>query len=601
MPGEVFIGGDGVVRGYLHRPGHTSERFIPDPFGDRHGARLYRTGDLARHLPDGAVEYLGRLDQQVKVRGHRIELGEVEAALREHAGVREAVAVAREYAPGDTRLLAYIVAHEPAGARLPRLGADGGASLPAGGRRGRLPNGMSVAHHGSFQTSVLYKEIFEDEVYFRHGVTVADGDCVFDVGANIGLFSLYVHRRCEGASVYAFEPIRPNFETLRTNLSLYGVRAKLFQCGLGDSPGDAEFTFYPQAAGLSGRIASVEEDKSATRAIVLDWLGHAAPGAQESILPRQQLDEALNEYLRAETYTCPMKTLSEVIREEGVGRIDLLKIDVEGSELDVLRGIDEDDWGKIKQLVMEVHSAELLTQVGAMLKRRGYETAVEDNFAAVASDPGGKDARVFTLYAIHPSRGRKSDDVRAAARGDAASPSSPMRAARLEVGELRGFLREKLPDYMIPSAFTVLDALPLTPNGKVDRKRLTALDARGAEAGGDDFVAPRTPTEEALAGVWSELLGVTRPGVHDNFFDAGGHSLQATRLVAQVRSVFGVELTLRDFLRSSTIAGLAEIIEKAILDAATSTKIEEVLELLEGLGDTEAERLLEADAELGEA
>jgi FkbM family methyltransferase len=459
---------------------------------------------------------------------------------------------------------------------------------------------MSVVHHGSFQTSVLYKEIFEDEVYFRHGVTVADGDCVFDVGANIGLFSLYVNRRCEGASIYAFEPIRPNFETLRANLSLYAVRAKLFECGLGERPGEAEFTFYPQAAGLSGRVASVEEDKSATRAIVLDWLGHAAPGAQESILPRQQLDEALNEYLRAETYVCPMKTLSEVIREEGVGRIDLLKIDVEGSEFDVLRGIDEGDWGKIRQLVMEVHSAELLTQVGAMLKRRGYETTVEENFAAVASDPGGADARVYTLYAVHPSRAAKSDDVRAAdADGAAAPPSSPTPAARLEVGEVRALLREKLPDYMIPAAFTVLDALPLTPNGKVDRKRLSALDTQGPEAG-DDFVAPRTPTEEALAEVWSELLGVARPGVHDNFFDAGGHSLQATRLVAQVRTVFGVELTLRDFLRSSTIAGLAEIIEKAILATAGATKIEEVLELLEGLGEAEAERLLEVDAGLGD-
>ncbi|HEY9283906.1 MAG TPA: FkbM family methyltransferase, partial [Pyrinomonadaceae bacterium] len=519
----------------------------------------------------------------------------------------EAAVVAREYAPGDTRLLAYLVAHASERALLPRLGADGGASLPEGRRRQRLPNGMSVVHHGSFQTSVLYKEIFEDEVYFRHGVTVADGDCVFDVGANIGLFSLYVNRRCEGASVYAFEPIRPNFETLRANLSLYGVRAKLFECGLGDRAGEAEFTFYPQAAGLSGRVASVAEDKSATRAIVLDWLGHAAPGAQESILPREQLDEALDEYLRAETYLCPMRTLSEVIREEGVGRIDLLKIDVEGSESDVLRGIDEDDWIKIGQLVMEVHSAELLDEVGAMLKRRGYETAVEENFSAAASDPGAADARVFTLYAVHPSRRAKSGDARATG-GDAASPSSSSSpsspsspAAPLDVGEVRAHLREKLPDYMIPSAFTVLDAMPLTPNGKADRRALSALDPRGPAAdGGDDYVAPRTPTEEALAEVWSELLGVARPGVNDNFFDAGGHSLQATRLVAQVRSVFGVELTLRDFLRSSTIAGLAEIIEQAILATATSTKLEEVLELLEGLGDTEAERLLEVDAELGD-
>jgi amino acid adenylation domain-containing protein len=107
VPGELYIGGDGVARGYLNRPELTAERFIPNPFAP---GRLYKTGDLARHLPDGNLEYLGRLDSQVKIRGFRVEPGEIESLLTQHSAVRESAVVVREFSTNDVRLIAYFVA-----------------------------------------------------------------------------------------------------------------------------------------------------------------------------------------------------------------------------------------------------------------------------------------------------------------------------------------------------------------------------------------------------------------------------------------------------------------------------------------------------------
>jgi amino acid adenylation domain-containing protein len=118
IPGEMFLAGEGLSRGYLGRPGLTAERFVPDPFEPEPGSRLYRTGDLARRLPDGTLDYLGRIDHQVKVRGFRVELGEIEAALVRHPRLREAVVVARDDGDQGQRLVAYVVPADVAAAEL---------------------------------------------------------------------------------------------------------------------------------------------------------------------------------------------------------------------------------------------------------------------------------------------------------------------------------------------------------------------------------------------------------------------------------------------------------------------------------------------------
>ncbi|MDY7077386.1 MAG: amino acid adenylation domain-containing protein [Chloroflexota bacterium] len=130
------------------------------------------------------------------------------------------------------------------------------------------------------------------------------------------------------------------------------------------------------------------------------------------------------------------------------------------------------------------------------------------------------------------------------------------------VTALRGFLKGRLPEYMIPSAFVILESLPLTPSGKVDRRALPAPDGARPELEAV-YVAPRTPMEELLANIWAQVLGIERVGVYDNFFELGGHSLLATQLISRLHEAFRVELPLRDLFESPTVAALAECVEEA--------------------------------------
>jgi amino acid adenylation domain-containing protein len=150
------------------------------------------------------------------------------------------------------------------------------------------------------------------------------------------------------------------------------------------------------------------------------------------------------------------------------------------------------------------------------------------------------------------------------------------------VGELRGYLKGRLPDYMIPSAFVYLEALPLTSHGKIDRGALPAPDGE-RPALAEAFLAPQTPTEKSLAAIWTKLLDINRVGVNDNYFELGGDSLLATQLVSQVRGVFEVELPLVELFRHPTLAELAASIEEA------------VVEQMEEISDEEAEQLLRTE------
>ena len=157
--------------------------------------------------------------------------------------------------------------------------------------------------------------------------------------------------------------------------------------------------------------------------------------------------------------------------------------------------------------------------------------------------------------------------------------------------ELRNFLKEKVPEYMVPSAFVFLEAMPLTPNGKLDYNALPALDQSSHELG-ERYVAPRTLVEELIAEIWAEVLKRDKVGIHDNFFELGGHSLLATRVISRAHKIFEVEVPVRILFEHPTIAGLALQIAQAEARKIAPQEMANLLAALESLSDEEAERLL---------
>ncbi|MCZ6623342.1 MAG: non-ribosomal peptide synthetase [Deltaproteobacteria bacterium] len=159
------------------------------------------------------------------------------------------------------------------------------------------------------------------------------------------------------------------------------------------------------------------------------------------------------------------------------------------------------------------------------------------------------------------------------------------------IGEIRRFLSGKLPDYMIPSAFVMLDELPLLPNGKVDRKALP--DPGNSRPGLDTpFVAARTPVEGELAKIWAEVFSLDKVGIHDNFFDLGGHSLRATQVISRIINTFRVELPIKSLFESPTVADMAMIIIQNETKKIGQKDLARMLNELEALSDEEAQRLL---------
>ncbi len=258
--------------------------------------------------------------------------------------------------------------------------------------QGVLPDGRPIWEINRHETEFLFSEIFQQDLYFRRGITLPQNAVVFDVGANIGMFSLRVQASWPDATVFAFEPSPICAAALRKNLEAAGMQAHVMECGAASQNGSSVLTFYPGYSILSGFHARPEQDRSVLRESIRDeanrrgmskWLTDAALDR----MAQQKLGEPLK-------LACAMRTLSSVINEHRVPRIDLLKVDAERCELEILHGIRDAHWPLIQQVVMEVHDQEggVLSEILQLLTRAGFEVSHEQQ-------ADGSEAGLFDVYA----------------------------------------------------------------------------------------------------------------------------------------------------------------------------------------------------------
>ncbi len=534
--GELWVSGAGVGRGYLNRPEQTAEKFVADPRRpDDPDARMYRTGDRARVLPDGNIEFLGRVDDQIKLHGNRIEPAEIERALREAPGVREAIVLPRPDDSGTPRLAAYLVANQ----REQPLWDYPSVHI--------LPDGAAVAHLNKNETDYIYNEIFVLQAYLRHGITVNEGDIVVDAGANIGLFTVFMSRLARNLKIYSFEPNPAALACLEANAQAYGADVTCLPFGLSCEEKSADLTSFAGLSLLSGFYA----DAATEREVVKTYVLNQQTDTSEADPIVNAVDELIDDRLQSRTVTAQLRTLSSVIAEKGIDHIDLLKVNVEKSELDVLLGVSETDWPKIRQLVIEVDTQANLNPIVDLLTDQGFDVAVEQ-------DELLKRTALRYVYAIRQSAGRHRL-VRHQFRGAHVRSLPPPDQSILTPATVRRHLKDRLPHYMIPSSFVLMERLPLTANGKIDRQALPS--ATEPAPANRTFEAPRTDTERTLAAIWSELLQVPNIGVNDDFFDLGGQSLMAIRAVARIRDAFSVDISLRNMFEQPALGALADVID----------------------------------------
>ncbi|RDZ26746.1 non-ribosomal peptide synthetase [Lysobacter silvisoli] len=218
---------------------------------------------------------------------------------------------------------------------------------------------------------------------------------------------------------------------------------------------------------------------------------------------------------------------------------------------------------------------EVLGRIDHQVKLRGFRIELGEIESVLAAHPQVRQAVVI---------------CREDRPGDKRLVAYVLADGGIDAAELRAFARQRLPDYMLPSAVVALAQYPLTPNGKVDRKALPAPEAGAAEA--QAYVAPRNGEEETLARLWAEVLGLERVGIHDDFFDLGGHSLLATQLVARVQKAFGGEIALRTLFEAPTVAGFAELLLRQRMDGVDADALAGMLDQLEGLSDEDIALLL---------
>ena len=603
VQGELCIGGAGVARGYLNQPLLTSERFIQDPFSAAADARLYKTGDLARYRPDGNIEYLGRLDDQVKVRGYRIEPGEIENALLQHGSVRKCMVVPMNGEPGGhKRLAACIVPVRSEPAFWPSLGEydvydellyyamthdevrnhayqaairqsvenkvvlDIGTGADAilarfcvegGARRVYAIEADGTAYHSAKR--LIEDLALTDRVAVLHGdsahvqlpeaVDVCVSEILGTIGSSEGVVSILndARRFLKDGGIMIPRHCATLFAPVTLPQSLAGSprlhelpRAyveRVFQKA--GHPFDLRMCIkdFP-ACNLLARPQHVED---------LDFTGFVRPEYTAQVRFTVERDSRLDGFL----FWLRLTPGADEVIDSLSGNVSWLPAFFPAfyPGEDVAQG-DVIETTCICRLASDAALPDY--QVSGTVLRKGRES-MPFEYRSPRRTTDFKRTPFYQSLFSHFGEGgpieRPTDAVEQQPGNDAAAHSL--------VPDLRKFLRDRLPHYMVPSAFVVLDEFPTTSSGKIDRGVLVAM-AQGRPDLREGYVAPRNEAETALAGIWRELLGIERVGIHDNFFELGGDSILTIQIIARAGQA-GLRLRPAQLFQHQTIAEIAAL------------------------------------------
>jgi FkbM family methyltransferase len=262
-----------------------------------------------------------------------------------------------------------------------------------------LPNGKPLFFLDKLTALDIYREVYEEQDYFQAGIAIQDGDTVFDIGANIGLFSRYIIEHFPNCHVYAFEPVPVINEVCEANIAEFGSNIHHFKIGLSDKEEQIEFNYYPKVSADSAAIPFDWDYK--VEHYVRNWalVTKGIPLAKFVPLKWRKgiITRVLKSMYKPIKIQCQLRPLSAIIQENDVKRIDLLKIDAENYERQVIAGISEADWPKIRQIAMEVHQhitggQSLVQEFTEFLNTHGFQTQIGKEYLAPGSG-------VFMLYA----------------------------------------------------------------------------------------------------------------------------------------------------------------------------------------------------------
>jgi FkbM family methyltransferase len=318
---------------------------------------------------------------------------------------------------------------------------------------------------------------------------------------------------------------------------------------LGSESGFSEFTYYPNNTAMSSRFADEIEDQETLRSYMT---------TEGNPQDKKALNELIFDRMIAQRRHCKVMSLSNLVEQEGIVRIDLLKIDVEKAEMDVLSGIDDRTWSMISQIVIEVHDiAGRVNVVLERLRKRGFSVSID-------RDPRLLKTNCFNVYGY---KGRERQDVYNAYD----TVPSNQGASRLSlINDLSNSIRKNLSEEMLPQHFVLLGSMPRNGEGSPDYERLKEIRIRREE-----ILPPisdqQTIIESRLVSIWREIFGESNVTVDSDFFDLGGNSLTAVRLIAHVENIFGEGVLSPDIIFSNgTLRHMAAAIvsELFVKDAA---------------------------------